>query len=223
MKRRAGSALRQAGRRYLADLGLRPASSGPRQWVSDHGWWLVNVEFQASAWSVGSYLNVDVQYLWTTADRRNFGHGNPRYAIPGCGQFASLEGAEDQLLSNADSVGRAARAAVLARTDHLRDDEAHLSWLSQQADTGLWQRFDAGVATGVLGLAKQAAGIFEEIQAGLDLGTAWQQELAHDCQYLAGLALDVGAIQSEIDARITQTRQNVNLPPREPSKPLGFW
>jgi len=64
-------------------------SSSPRQWLGDHGWWLINVEFQASSWSVGSYLNVGLQYLWTVTDHRSFGHADPRVPIPGCGQFAS--------------------------------------------------------------------------------------------------------------------------------------
>jgi len=132
IQRRAGSALRKAGRAQLSDLGMRPASSSPRHWLGDHRWWLINVEFQASGWSVGSYVNVGIQYLWTVTDHRSFGHRNPRVSIPEHGQFVELAGTDELVSANAEHVARAARDAVLQLVENTIDDPTHLSRLSQQ-------------------------------------------------------------------------------------------
>jgi hypothetical protein len=213
VKRRAGSALRRAGRTHLADLGVRPMSSSPRQWLGDHGWWLINVEFQSSSWSVGSYLNVGIQYLWTVKDHRSFGHANPRVPIPGCGQFADLDGAEDVVRANADAVGRAARDAVRGLTSHLQDDDSHMQWLSRATGTGLWETYDAAIASGLLAHGKDASSKFADIQRGLDRTIDWQNQLASDCEHLAELALDPDRFRSEVDERIADTRQRLHLRP----------
>jgi hypothetical protein len=41
----------------LTPLGLTQRGRS-RLWLDDHGWWLIVVEFQPSAWSRGSHLNV---------------------------------------------------------------------------------------------------------------------------------------------------------------------
>ncbi|SOD73920.1 hypothetical protein SAMN05892883_3111 [Jatrophihabitans sp. GAS493] len=215
IKRQAGSALRKAGRAHLTDLDLRPVSSSPRQWVGDRGWWLINVEFQASSWSVGSYLNVGVQYLWSVKDHRTFGHGNPRFPIPGSGQFAELEGDEDQVRAKADSVGSGARDAVLGLIARWPDDNVHLRLLSSDATSGLWQSVDAAVAAALLQQNDQARELFRDLPARLDLSIAWQAELATDCAHLGGLAADPAAFKLEIQNRIEETRRRLKLPSRD--------
>lgn len=217
IKRRAGSALRQAGRGHLADLGIRLAGSSPRQWMGDRGWWLINVEFQASSWSVGSYLNVGIQYLWTIMDHRSFGHGNPRFAIPGCGQFAALDGAEEQVRANAEAVARAARSAVLQLTEHAQDEQSHLTWLSQQTRAGFWQDLDAAIAAGLLGQREKAARKLLEFMRRLDQTVAWQAALAPDCEHLAEQAHSPERFRAEIDERIGKTRSQLKLAAREGS------
>ena len=60
----AHNALIAAGaRRHLGPLGLTRKGRS-RHWIDDHGWWLVNVEFQPSGFGKGSYLNVGAQFLW---------------------------------------------------------------------------------------------------------------------------------------------------------------
>jgi hypothetical protein len=56
-----------AARTALRPLGLRQKGRS-RLWIDDHGWWLVNVEFQPSSWRKGSYLNVGEQHLWCERD-----------------------------------------------------------------------------------------------------------------------------------------------------------
>jgi hypothetical protein len=49
-------------RRVLKPLGLVRLGKS-RVWIDDHGWWTIQVEFQPSAWSKGSYLNVGINWL----------------------------------------------------------------------------------------------------------------------------------------------------------------
>ena len=50
----------QAAREILRPKGLVQIGRS-RLWTDDHGWWLINVEFQPSGVSKGSYLNVGAQ------------------------------------------------------------------------------------------------------------------------------------------------------------------
>ena len=212
VKRRAGAALRQAGRTNLTAMGLRPVGSSPRQWVGDRGWWLVNVEFQSSSWAVATYVNVGIQYLWTVKDYRSFGHTEPRLAIPGYGQSANLEGAAEDVRAAADAAGRAARDAVLDLSEHRRDDDSHLQWLSRTTNAGLQETVDAAIAAGLLAQSRTAAHMFAGIQRDLDLAIEWQSQLASDCKALADLVLDPDLFQAEIEERIADTRQRLHLP-----------
>ena len=46
-------------RQALKPLGLYRKGKS-RVWYDDHGWWLIQVEFQPSAWSRGCHLNVGI-------------------------------------------------------------------------------------------------------------------------------------------------------------------
>ncbi len=61
-----------------------------RLWIDDQGWWLINVEFQPSSWSRGSYLNVGVQWLWHRSPTFSFEFGN-RVAEAGFMPFETPE------------------------------------------------------------------------------------------------------------------------------------
>jgi hypothetical protein len=118
---------------------------------------LINVEFQASGWSVGSYVNVGIQYLWTVTDHRSFGHRNPRVSIPEHGQFVELVGTDELVRANAEHVARATRDAVLQLAENTIDDPTHLSRLSQQTGSGAWESLDVAIAKGLLGQQQRAS------------------------------------------------------------------
>lgn len=52
----------EAAKAALRSLGFQRKGRS-RTWLADHGWWLTIVEFQPSAWSKGSYLNVAAHWL----------------------------------------------------------------------------------------------------------------------------------------------------------------
>lgn len=59
--------IQQAAREVLKPLGLFQRGRS-RLWIDDNGWFLTLVEFQPSAWSKGSYLNVALHFLWGNRD-----------------------------------------------------------------------------------------------------------------------------------------------------------
>lgn len=212
IQRRAGSALRKAGRAQLSDLEIRPASSSPRHWLADHRWWLINIEFQASRWSVGSYLNVGVQYLWTVTNRRSFDHGNPRVSIPEHGQFVELAGTEESVRARAEDLARAARNAVLLLAESTIDELAHLNRLSRQTGSGPWQSLDIAIAKGLLGQRQRAADALHALVRRVDPAIAWQEQLAEDSEHLAELVFSPEEFRTEIGNRVMLTRKQLKLP-----------
>ena len=62
-----GDLIATAAKARLSPLGLvRKGRS--RLWLKDNVWWLSVVEFQPSAWSKGTYLNVAATWLWHEKD-----------------------------------------------------------------------------------------------------------------------------------------------------------
>lgn len=55
--------LREEAKRTLTPLGLEQKGRS-RIWLHDGGWWVGVIDFQSSAWSRGSYLNVGVVWPW---------------------------------------------------------------------------------------------------------------------------------------------------------------
>ncbi|HEX4035315.1 MAG TPA: hypothetical protein VHX66_12810, partial [Solirubrobacteraceae bacterium] len=59
--------LTTAAREVLRPMGLRQKRRS-RVWLDDRAWWVGVVEFQASSFSPGTYLNVGAMWLWRRAD-----------------------------------------------------------------------------------------------------------------------------------------------------------
>src|SRR5262245_59350224 len=75
-------------RQILKPLGLARKGKS-RVWLDDHGWWLIQVEFQPGAWSRGSYLNVGVNWMLYEGSMGAF-HVGSRVDVP----FISAAGNE---------------------------------------------------------------------------------------------------------------------------------
>ena len=94
-----------AAKAALAPIGMvRKGRS--RTWLADRGYILGIVEFQPSAWSRGSYLNVSVMWLWRPIDHLVF-EVEPRRV----GEYVSFENTTD-LTDDADHLARSARDAI---------------------------------------------------------------------------------------------------------------
>jgi hypothetical protein len=143
--------LTQAARTTLRPLGLRQRGRS-RLWIDDHGWWLINVEFQASSWSRGSYLNVGVQWLWHRFPGLCFEYG-ARVAEAGFVDFESPE----QFEEGANRLAALAAERVLA----YREVAGDLAVLPSLRDDGdklhTYPAYHVAVAVALSGDAKQAS------------------------------------------------------------------
>jgi hypothetical protein len=207
---RANRLMRDAGRSHLTPVGVQPMSRSARRWTADRGWWLINVEFQPSGYSVGSYLNVGLQHLWIPRDHRVFEYSS-RQPIEGYGQFADLSGDEASAARAADALARSACAACEAWLSRLAEDRVHYEWLT--ASTGdVWDAVNAAFAYAALDDYATAATLFREVASRIDAGVTWQAELGGACEALAQMTTTPEALKAEVDQRIRTARQILRLP-----------
>lgn len=131
-----------AAKTGLAPLGVRRKGRS-RTWIDDHGWWLINVEFQPSSWATGCYLNVGTQHLWVPRGHLCFeNHERPL----GGSHFVEFTGDEDSFATAMIDVVDAAASAVRRLRDRHGEGLDALRSLASDADDLI-----AGVAATVLG------------------------------------------------------------------------
>jgi hypothetical protein len=165
--------------------------------IDDHGWWLVNIEFQPSSWRTGCYLNMGEQHLWCERDHLVF----ERHERPAGGTaFIEFTGDEAAVQEAMTGLAERAVAAVLARRhEHSEGYEA----LRFVAATG--NDFNAGVALGLLGDVRAAA-------ARLDgaIHPAYHAQAVRYRDWLVN-----GQFEAIAAAAVDQTRARLKLPPAE--------
>jgi hypothetical protein len=181
-----------AARTALRPLGLQQKGRS-RLWIDDHGWWLVNVEFQPSSWSKGSYLNVGEQQLWCERDYFVF----ERHERP-AGGTAFIEFTGDETAFEAAMTGlveEAVAAVVAWRREH-GDGQDALRFVAATGDD-----FNAGVALGLLGDVPAAAARLEG-----HIHPAFQAQAARYRD-----ALFSGDLEATARAAVDRTRSHLKL------------
>lgn len=150
------SVINAEARKVLKPLGLTRQGKS-RLWYDDHGWWRIKVEFQPSAWSKGSYLNVGINLLLYegSADVFHIGH---RVDVP----FIDAD-ASDDFAQDAHALALRAKEAV----EELRAQFASLeSAVSFYRDgNGAWTNFNLGILLGLQGDVTGARAAFDAMAA----------------------------------------------------------
>ncbi len=127
---------------HLAPLGLiRKGRS--RTWIDDHGWWLINVEFQPSSGRVGCYLNIGDQHLWVVRPHLTF-DGMERPV--GAAAFVAFNGDEEAFAQSMAHVAKVAIEAIRRRRDAHGDGIKALKRLTDRGDD-----LNAGIAAALRG------------------------------------------------------------------------
>ncbi|MCE9623754.1 MAG: hypothetical protein K8R99_15550 [Actinomycetia bacterium] len=174
----------------LAPLGLiRKGRS--RTWIDDHGWWLINVEFQPLPNRPGCYLNVGEQHLWVVRDHLCFENAERPL---GSSTFVALDGDEEAFSQAMEGVATAAVSAVARRRVAHGEGTDALSRLTQGSDD-----LNAGIASALLGDAD---------------GTARLSARVHDVdQELAAsyLRLSKSAAREKVSVDVATTRRQLGL------------
>lgn len=198
----------QAAKQVLSPLGLRQKGRS-RTWLDDPGWWLGVVEFQPSAWSRGTYLNVGAMWLWRRdKDDIYFALSHRIDDV----RFVEYE-SDEQFLPDVREVAVRAAEEVTRLRGRIGGfmDVAHALWEDAE-EWGSWAAFDAAVALGLAGEARRAASMFGRVVA-TDDDRDWWLAVREDAARLAEVVVsDPQAFCDEINGWIERYREGLRLP-----------
>ena len=194
-----------AAKAALVPLNFRQKGRS-RLWFADHGWWLTVVEFQPSAWSKGSYLNVAAHWLWGEM-------GCVSFDFPFGGRVAEHEEYQSDL-QFAPAAARLAESAAREAQRILqivRSLEAASDVLLSEARTihPGWTSYHAGVASGLVGRSTDAVEMFASILA---TPAPPASHLHSAAERMARIASEPLALQREVASLIARQREALKLP-----------
>lgn len=191
-------------RQVLKPLGLiRQGKS--RVWIDDHGWWSIQVEFQPSAWSKGSYLNVGITWLLYEGSSSAF-HIGSRVDVP----FIEATGNED-FKQDARALALRAKAEVESLRSRFSTLEAAASYYRDSSRRSVWDDYYFGVLLALAGDAANAKLAFESVPTHrLEFG--WEKALAQRAAELYKLASDKAAFVETMRGIVLRTRSIGHLP-----------
>lgn len=195
-----------AAKQALGPIGMHPIGRS-RVWIADHGWRLDVVEFQPGNWSSGSYLNIAVSWLWSSA---------PVITLDEVERVGGLRRFEDDstFADTAKSLAETARAKVIAQRQKFPSLTALSDFyvcVPRQQLTG-WRTFHAALAHGIVGRGDKALALLSEFASTMDTSIEWQRDAAQDASQLQTLVRDPDNLRRDVAVRITKRRNALGLP-----------
>lgn len=196
-----------AAKAVLVPLGFRRKGRS-RVWLADHDWWATVVEFQPSAWSKGSYLNVGAHWLWSEMDCVSFDFGgrvaefveyqSDAQFTTAAARFAQCAADEAQRLSQTF-------VSLEATAEILLNEERTLDGFGQ----GGWMAFNAGVALGIVGRMDDALEMFGRVRSSpVSPGSILHPAVDHMVRLIA----EPSGLRPEVAALIARHRAALRLP-----------
>ena len=199
--------INSAARQELKPLGLKQKGAS-RVWLDDHGWWIVHVEFQPSAWSKGSHLNTGISWLLYEKAHLGFDVGyridTPSIEIETEAQFA---------LAAQKIVGRAAEEVTKLRSDFSSLQSAVEHYRSEEL-AGEWTQYYAGVIYGLAGMTAESRELLENVAAGARKRD-YQKGLAHRARDLLLILDNPKRFRQSVTGIVYRARSAANLDNRE--------
>lgn len=180
-------------------------------WLDDQGWWAGVVEFQPSAWSRGSYLNVGAMWLWREdADHVRFDVGH-RVQDVGFVEYES----DAQFAPAAHHLATVAAEQISVLRARFPDIHAAARYLRANSGNGGWPAFNAGVALAVAGDAGEATRMWTSLEAGDQAPPWWRAAVERAHQMAAQLAEPDGevALRQRVADAIRACRAQLKLDP----------
>ena len=185
-----------------------------RSWFADHGWWLTVVEFQPSAWSKGSYLNVAAHWLWSEVDGMSFDFGGrvqehveyltDEQFAPAATRLAEKAAHEAQRLTQMFT-------SLDATADILVNEER----MARGHGVGGWMAYNAGVIAALVGRKDAATEMFDRVLNG----PAPPGSVLHaTAKRMAHLAADAANFRSELASLVARQRGELKLPTLDQSE-----
>lgn len=209
-----GKIIAAAAKSALTPLGFQRKGAS-RIWFADKGYWLLVIEFQPSAWSKGSYLNVAAHWLWSSISDGlqvvlSFDYGGR------AGTFISFE-SEAQFSPQAASLAETAAAESRRLSASLVSIEAVADCLiaeerkaTDMKCRGHWGALHAGIAAGLASKPGAALAMFDAILAN----PAPPGSVLHPmAEKMSELLDDDRAFRGYVVGVINGQRQKLKLPP----------
>ncbi|HEY2786174.1 MAG TPA: hypothetical protein VGJ05_14500 [Fimbriiglobus sp.] len=194
--------LTAAARSILRPMGLVQKGRS-RTWLDDHQWWLCVVEFQPSAWSRGSYLNVGCMWLWLVKDYISFDVG---YRVE---SFVDFRG-EEQFEQAASQLANCAAQEVTRYRDLFPNiGKVCEYYLGQEVANG-WPCYDAAIACALANKFDDSHAFFKRFAEPSD-NNAFVANAQDDSRFLASL-VGTHQFREVIADRVRQTRDTLKLP-----------
>jgi hypothetical protein len=182
-----------------------------RAWFDDHGWWVIQVLFEAPMFGKASDLVVSVSWLWKLphmADNHaSFDYG---WRIPGC--FATFESPEQWAPITRRLASRAAEE-VRAYRERIPDLRAAARVTDEYARGRVgWHAWDAAVANGLSGNVDTAARHFAAV-ADLDDDREWWQPARTQARTWERMVRsDHDRFVEQVKDHVENARQQLRLP-----------
>jgi hypothetical protein len=198
-----GKLIAAAAKAALLPLGCRRIGQS-RCWISDQRFWYILIEFQPSAWSKGSYINVTPIWLFLQPWGGEAAHRLGDYI-----RFESVE----QFGPLAVTMANLAAAEVVALRAKFRTPmDVHRSFVDRLWYAG--NAYRAAITAGLVGDIALARQLFTRVEIldpskhGLQL-----KDLQRECAKLATLLDDPVRYRAAILETISARRQGRGLPP----------
>lgn len=196
-----GNVIASAAKAELLPLGCQRQGKS-RGWISDQRFWLINIEFQPSAWQKGSYLNVGAMWLWRADKGLAFDVGyriadfvayySPEQFVPVASRFAAQE--VQRIREQFRSLQHIYRYLV----DHTSEKNRTI--------------FHAAIAAGLVGDIDTARRLFQVFDAMLIGDFQWQIELRAKIAALAAQLDRPALFRASVLETIQKCRRLNNLP-----------
>jgi hypothetical protein len=202
----------EAAKSVLAPLGFQRKGRS-RLWFADHEWWLVVVEFQPSAWSRGSYLNVAAKWLWRGDGVWSFDFSFDRTAR--AADFVELEN-ELQFREQVFRLTQTAAVEAQRLTEAFPSIRAAAERLRARATSrgDGWDLYHAGVATFLAGRSEEARRYFSELSVSKPddyPGAVWLKELRATAGAYTELCLDRERFLALLTEQLHRSRASLRL------------
>ncbi|WP_343649978.1 hypothetical protein [Stenotrophomonas sp.] len=195
--------LTAAARSILRPLGCMQKGRS-RTWLDDHGWWVGVIEFQPSAWSRGSYLNVGACWLWEEKDFLSFDAG---YRVAPFQPFTDTA----EFTSVAQALAEQAAAEVLALRDRFPTPGHVRALMRRHPNPRIREHMHAGITAGLAGDYDEGRRHFALAATETDQAP-WVDALKQCGAELVPLLQPGGGFEAEIAAIVTRTRRALRLP-----------
>jgi hypothetical protein len=204
MKTEHNKLIDAAAKNLLKPLGLQRKGTS-RVWLDDHGWWLTQVEFQPSAWSKGSYLNVGVCWLLYEGSHSSFNVGY-RIDVP----FVEANERTD-FESEMRTLAERAKQEVLKYRGEFSTLRRAADYYLRKDSLTTWDRYYGGVMLGLCQEAEYAREFLSEV-ASHATRWDWERALAQRASDLLPLLSEHTAFVRTAKGIVLRTRSIGNLP-----------